>query len=200
MKQKVTSMRIRERVTALTVAAVTVLTLASTQLAGVASADDVYGEYTVGGKIEEAYTATGGPDKWGNPLIAESPAFQGGRFQTFEKNVSFYWKANVAGGTAHFVGGAIRGKWASLRYERGVLGWPLTNEIDVPGRGKRQNFQGGNVYYSSAGGTRTVWGGILARWSAKGGSTGFFGFPVSDEYRNGRGWAQDFNGGTLFFP
>jgi uncharacterized protein with LGFP repeats len=165
-----------------------------------ASADTAYGEFTVGGKIEEAFDATGGVDTWGNPITPERVAFRNGRFQVFEKNVSFYWNAGVDNGTAHFVGGAIRNKWGSRGFERGVLGYPLSNELDVPGRGKRQDFQGGNIYWSSSSGAHTVWGKILGRWAQLGGSRGFYGMPQTDEYRVGGRFAQDFAGGTIFWP
>lgn len=165
-----------------------------------ASADTVYGEFTVGGRIEEAFDNTGGVDKWGNPITGERVALRNGRFQVFEKNVSFYWNAGVDNGTAHFVGGAIRNKWGALGFERKALGYPLTDEQDVPGRGKRQDFQGGNIYWSSSAGAHQVWGKILGRWASMGGSRGFYGMPQTDEYRVGNRFAQDFAGGTIFWP
>ncbi|WP_307851770.1 lysozyme [Williamsia sp. CHRR-6] len=179
---------------------VSVAVVASSQFAGAASADNTYGEFLVGGKIEEAYLATGGAATWGNPTGPELSAGLGGRFQRFEKDTSFYWKASVAGGTAHQVGGAILRKWGTKRWERGPLGYPLTDEQDAAGKGKRQQFQGGNVYYSKNNGTFVVWGMLLGVWARKGGPGGFFGMPVSDEYRVGKKWAQDFSGGTLFWP
>lgn len=188
---------LRARVLGVLVAAATAATVCA---AGPASADTVYGEFTVGGKIGEAFDATGGVDKWGNPTTPERAAFAGGRFQVFEKNVSFYWNPRVDDGRAHYVGGAIRGKWGQLGFERKALGYPRTDEQSVPGRGKRQDFVGGNVYWSSAGGAHAVWGGILGRWSSQGGSRGYYGMPVSDEYRVGNRYAQDFAGGTVFWP
>ncbi|MCP2192773.1 LGFP repeat-containing protein [Williamsia deligens] len=177
-----------------------VLTAATLGAVAPATADTAYGEFTVGGRIGEAFDATGGVGTWGNPITGERAAYQNGRFQVFEKNVSFYWKASIDNGRAHYVGGAIRGKWGALGFERKALGYPVTDELDVPGRGKRQDFQGGNLYWSSSGGAHPVWGGILGRWASQGGSRGFFGLPQSDEYRVGNRYAQDFQGGTLFWP
>ena len=196
-------MHTRKRLTTWAVAVLSLLMIVSTQAVGTAAADESYGEYTVGGRILDAYKATGGPDKWGNPTMNEAAAAFGGRFQRFEKDTSFYWKASVSGGTAHQIGGAIRFRWGQYNFERGPLGFPVTDELDAAGKGRKQFFEGGNMYYGAATGTHPVWGQILNKYAAAGGPGGRLGLPVGDEYRqgpNGSRYAQDFQGGRLIWP
>ncbi|GAA2061166.1 LGFP repeat-containing protein [Williamsia deligens] len=193
-------MRIKERLTAAAIAAMAVAVVGAGQTA-VASADDVtIGEYTVGGRILDAYKATGGQEKWGAPTSNELPAADFGRFQTFEKDTAFYWKASVSGGVAHQIGGAIRVKWGSKNFERGALKWPTTDELDAAGKGRKQFFQGGNIYYGASTGTHIVWGEILNKYAARGGPASTLGLPTGDEYRVGNRFGQNFQGGQVFWP
>ncbi len=193
-------MRIKQRVTAAAVAAMAFTVLASTQVTSIASADEPSGEFTIGGRILEAYKATGGVAKWGEAVGDERPAF-GGRFQVFAKdNTHFYWKATVSAGIAHPVSGAIFAKYGTLQWERGVLKYPTSDPIGIPDKGVKQFFQGGNVYSGTSTNTYTVWGGILDKYAAAGGPTGRLGMPVSNEYRIGNKYAQNFKGGVLVWP
>ncbi|MBX7553194.1 hypothetical protein K1Y78_35585 [Streptomyces sp. tea 10] len=46
--------------------------------------------------------------------------------------------------------GAIPDKWAALGWETGTLGFPVGDELSNPdGQGKRQQFEGGTVYWSA---------------------------------------------------
>ena len=47
--------------------------------------------------------------------------------------------------------GAIRQQWAALGWERGPLGYPTTDEHDIPG-GRASNFQGGEIQWTQTGG------------------------------------------------
>ena len=43
----------------------------------------------------------------------------------------------------------IRDKWASLGWERSVLGYPVTDQaLTLDGRGEYNHFQGGSIYAS----------------------------------------------------
>ncbi|GAA1456655.1 LGFP repeat-containing protein [Williamsia maris] len=194
-------MRIKERMTAVAVAAMAVAMLGSTQV-GVASADKDFGEFSVGGRILEAFEATGGVDTWGNPTMNEAAAAYGGRFQRFD-NTSFYWKADVSGGVAHQIGGAIRALWSNTKtngqgYERGPLKYPVSDEL-AAGTGRKQFLQGGNVYYGANTGTHIVWGQILNKYAAAGGPDKL-GLPVGDEYKVGNQFRQDFQKGRVVWP
>ncbi|MCR5976708.1 lysozyme [Gordonia jinghuaiqii] len=168
-------------------------------LAPSAHADRVINGHLVGGKIEEAYSQTGGFFKWGVPTGPERASAKRGRYQTFSRDASFYWHPAVDGGTAHQVGGAIRARWQKAGAERGALGFPVTNEYKS-GSGRSNDFQGGVVTWSKTGGAQVVWGQILRLWQERGGAKGYFGVPLGGEYRIGGRYAQDFLNGTILWP
>src|SRR5690606_19446547 len=73
-----------------------------------------------------------------------------GRFNHFlgtpyTRAVSVYWTPETG---AHAVWGEIRKRWAALRWERGPLGYPTTDESRTPdGIGRYNHFsKGGSVY------------------------------------------------------
>lgn len=65
-----------------------------------------------------------------------------GQFSIFQFG-SVY--TSPASGT-HEVHGAIRDAWASIGYENSSLGFPITDEHDVPG-GRRNNFEHGYIVW-----------------------------------------------------
>ncbi len=74
-----------------------------------------------------------------------------GRFNHFQTG-SVYWTPLTG---AREVRGAIRGHWAALGWERG-LGYPVSDEYDVPG-GRRNDFQRGSIVWDAGtGATRVV--------------------------------------------
>jgi len=84
----------------------------------------------------------------GYPLTDESPCPDGvGRFNHFEGG-SIYWTPQVG---AHEVHGAIRDRWASMGWERCPLGYPVTDEHDIPG-GRASGFQHGTITWTPEGG------------------------------------------------
>lgn len=192
-------MGLKQRVAALTATILSGAILVTGQFAPMAAADGIYGGRPVVGKIEAAYVSSGGALKWGNPTSNEAPAARGGRFQVFAKDTSFYWQPQVGGGTAHQVGGAIKARWGSLNWERGALGFPTSDE-KAEGKARTNTFQGGTIYWSAKGGTHPVWGEIYKRWQAQKGAAGFYGAPISDEYRIDGAFAQDFSNGTIYWP
>ncbi|CAM3913990.1 hypothetical protein GCM10009551_068140 [Nocardiopsis tropica] len=171
----------------------------------VAKADQQVGRFLVKGQIEVSYFATGGWARWGVPLIAESNAARGGKFQTFKENTSFYWHPSVDGGNAHQIGGAIRAKWGENRWENGPLGYPITDEIQARGpfnsvSGAMNAFQGGVIYWSPTSGTWPVWGEILVKWSADKRESGKYGYPTGPEIRTGNSFSQTFQRGVITWP
>ncbi|WCI09163.1 hypothetical protein PJ267_04770 [Arthrobacter sp. OVS8] len=70
-----------------------------------------------------------------------------GRYNHFSgsRGSSIYWSPATG---AHAVQGAIRAKWASLGWERGRLGYPLTDEYAVP-VGRESAFRGGRLTWNS---------------------------------------------------
>ncbi|WP_307090832.1 LGFP repeat-containing protein [Rhodococcus sp. SORGH_AS_0301] len=101
-----------------------------------------------------------------------------GRMARFQNGV-IYWSPNSG---AHYVLSAILDKWASLGYESGVLGYPLSDELVNPDNiGRRQQFQNGFIYWSPTSGPHPITGQFLTRWAETGYEGGSLGYPWSDE-------------------
>jgi hypothetical protein len=101
--------------------------------------------HEVHGAIRDKYDLLGGPaGPFGFPLTDESPTPDGvGRFNHFEGG-SIYFNPAVGTFELH---GAIRDKWATLGYERGWLGYPTSDELDLPEGGRVNSFQNGCIYF-----------------------------------------------------
>lgn len=85
-----------------------------------------------------------------------------------------------------------------------ALGFPSSEEASIPG-GRRQSFDGAEIYWNAATNTTCeVQGAIREKWLALGGSSGFLGFPISDEtavLKGGHevGRSSQFEGGTIYW-
>lgn len=67
-----------------------------------------------------------------------------GRYNHFQGG-SIYWTSRTG---AHAVDGAILRKWASLGWERSILGYPTSDEARIAGgRGRVNEFQRGKIYW-----------------------------------------------------
>ncbi|QHN42469.1 hypothetical protein GII36_01230 [Candidatus Mycosynbacter amalyticus] len=104
-----------------------------------------YGEKYVVGEIYKKwaqYNYDGG--FLGKPMSDETKTPDGkGRFNVFEGG-SVYW--SPASG-AHSIGGKIRDGWAAIGWEVSWLGYPTSDEYNIPG-GKGQDFQGGYIRWT----------------------------------------------------
>lgn len=110
------------------------------------------GAHEVHGEILSEY---GGPTNFlGYPITDETGTPDGtGRFNHFTGG-SIYW---TPGTGAHEIHGAIRDHWAQLGWERGPLGYPRTDEYDIP-TGRRSDFAHGAISWDRATGVVTVTG------------------------------------------
>lgn len=153
------------------------------------------GAREVHGAIMARYAGLGSVRSFlGFPLTDETPTPDGtGRYNHFEGGGSLYWTPATG---ARLVYGAIRTKWASMGWERGFLGYPVSDEVGVTA-GRASRFQGGTVYWSATTGAHEVHGAILGRYLALGGTASRLGLPVSDEYAVPGGRRSDFRGGWL---
>ncbi|MEO8053153.1 MAG: hypothetical protein ABI833_22335 [Acidobacteriota bacterium] len=133
------------------------------------------------------------------PLTDESTTPDGvGRFNHFQGG-SVYWTPATG---AHEVHGDIRGKWASLGWERSFLGYPLTDESPTPdGVGRFNHFQGGSVYWTPGTGAHEVHGSIRNLWASMGWERSFLGYPTSDELptEDATGRYSEFQHGSIFW-
>lgn len=97
-----------------------------------------------------------GRSRWlGYPLTDETGTPDGvGRFNHFEQG-SIYWTPSL---NAHEVHGQIREKWASEGWERGRLGYPISDELpDSQTGGRLSRFQGGVIRWTPTGGAVIAW-------------------------------------------
>jgi hypothetical protein len=67
-----------------------------------------------------------------------------GRYSVFERG-SIYWSPSTG---AHEVHGRIRDRWQELGWETGALGYPTSDEHDVP-EGRRSDFQRGSITWNA---------------------------------------------------
>lgn len=171
-------------------------------VAPAAVADGSYCGYQVLGAIEATYKAMApNPSRpWestlGCPQSGEKKTPDGrGRFTTFAGG-SIYWTSSTG---ARAVWGEIGKKWGQLGWERGSLGYPKAAELTNPdGVGKRQEYEGGTVYWHPNSGAYAVWGRIGSLWGEHGYESGSFGYPTSDEFSiSGGGKTQAYDRATL---
>ncbi len=154
------------------------------------------GAHAIGGGILAAFRAAGlegGP--LGYPVTGESAAAAGARSQEF-RGGSIYWSESTG---AHAVWGGVRASWLASGGAGGVVGLPITGELDIPGKpGRYQDFVNGSAYWSPRTGARIVGPAVKAIWSSSGGATGPLGLPSTDEFDGpGDSRTQVFQGGQV---
>ena len=117
------------------------------------------GAHEVHGDIRLRWARRGGHRGFlGYPTTDETGTPDGrGRFNHFEHG-SIYWTPQTG---AHEVHGAILGLWASMGFERSRLGYPTSDEMDMPG-GRMSNFERGQIRWTPTGGPKATIGGGLA--------------------------------------
>jgi zinc D-Ala-D-Ala carboxypeptidase len=122
---------------------------------------------------------------------------RGGCYQNF-KNGAIYWSP---GSGAHAVSGSIQGRWGTLGWERGFLGYPTGDaRCTLVSGGCYQNFQGGTMYYQRSVGSWPIKGAIGAKWAQMGREANPLSYPASNESCSGTGTrtcTQHFIGGSI---
>ncbi len=99
----------------------------------------------------------------------------------------------------HEVHGSIADKFRQLGGSRGPLGLPITDEGRTASGAAWSGFERGRIYASFATGTNAVYGAIMSRYRALGGSAGFLGFPLADEEPATESGRQSrFEGGRIY--
>lgn len=135
----------------------------------------------------------------GYPITDEANAGSGkGRFNNFQ-NGTIIWKRDTP--EAFSVYGAIYGKWGTVQYDMGPLGFPLTDETATVGNtGRYNDFEHGAIYYNAAAGTHIIRSPILEAWSVADREKGLLKFPISDTPATKDGqnaYIQKFQGGRI---
>jgi peptidoglycan/xylan/chitin deacetylase (PgdA/CDA1 family) len=122
----------------------------------------------------------------------------GGCYQYYQSG-AVHWTTATG---ARITRGAIDAAWAAQGWEKGGLGYPISNEIGgLKNGGVYQNFQGGVIHWTAATGARITRGAIDATWAAQGWENGALGYPTSNEIgglKNG-GVYQNFQGGVIYW-
>src|SRR3712207_5701848 len=150
----------------------------------------------VRGAILQRYVTAGGPASRGFPVADDGGTADGtGALVRLQGGV-VYWSARTG---AHVVRGAILERWRSLGAQTGVLGYPIGDDVAVPG-GFKTDFAGGSVYWSASTGPQVVRGAILQRYVAAGGPRAL-GFPIADDgaTADGTGALVRLQGGVVYW-
>ena len=152
------------------------------------------GSYYVHDAMLGAYGAAGYErGRYGYPLTNETPSANGGVFQRFQGGTA-YWHP---GSDSYFVHDAVLGTYAFYNWERGELGYPLTDETASANGGVFQRFQGGTVYWSARTGSHAVPLSMLDLYGQHGYVRGHLGYPTSEPYWDGNREKQNFEHGVL---
>lgn len=101
-----------------------------------------------------------------------------GRRQHFEGSTIYWSPADLL--KAYSVGGAIADRWIALGAEGGILGYPVSDEEELPdGVGRMNRFENGVIYWHPTTGAHEVRGTILLDWADEGYELGPAGYPVA---------------------
>ncbi|SFK92714.1 Glucose/arabinose dehydrogenase, beta-propeller fold [Amycolatopsis sacchari] len=156
------------------------------------------GAHAIWGLIREKWAALDwekGPT--GYPATDELITPDGiGRYNHFSKASSIYWTPATG---AHGVWGEIRKTWAALDWEKGPMGYPVTDELTTPdGVGRYNHFdKASSIYWTPGTGAHEVYGAIRQRWSALGWERSYLGYPRSGEFTFDGGRRNDFQFGYI---
>ncbi|WP_020662100.1 GH25 family lysozyme [Amycolatopsis benzoatilytica] len=158
------------------------------------------GAQSIRGAIRQKWAALGWERGLGYPTTDESGTPDGiGRYNHFNgaQGASIYWTPATGAQSIH---GAIRTKWASLGWERG-LGYPTTDESGTPdGIGRYNHFngaQGASIYWTPATGAQSIHGAIRTKWASLGWERSGLAYPTSDEFAVTGGRRNTFQHGTI---
>ncbi len=147
------------------------------------------GKHTLCGPILAKYKALGGPAGFGYPgTDIVTAADKTGRYAHFQApgttadNRSIYWSPDTGAWEVH---GSIWVKWNELGRERGILGYPTSDERPTSdGVGRFNTFskagRGSGIYYAHGIGAHEVRGEIYQRYTALGGPARI-GYPENAE-------------------
>ncbi|RFU21757.1 N-acetylmuramoyl-L-alanine amidase [Geodermatophilus marinus] len=136
------------------------------------------GAHPLRGGIGEAYTAGGGPARFGVPLGGEVTVRNGAATQEFSRGYSLVWTTSGV----RLVAGGIREAWLARGGADGALGLPRGDEADTPsGGGRFSAFAGGTIVWSPTSGAVVLTGAIGRRWEAAGGLESSLGLPTGPQ-------------------
>lgn len=130
----------------------------------------------------------------GGPVSNETATADGrGRILQF-RDATILWSPETG---AHEVHGGIRAKYASMGWERGALGYPVTDETSGANGGKFNHFEKGSIYWNPSGGAFAVLGEINQEYTRLGRDRSSLLYPIGDQVDNGGTRTQQFQNGTI---
>ncbi|MGY1781217.1 N-acetylmuramoyl-L-alanine amidase [Geodermatophilus sp. SYSU D01036] len=153
----------------------------------------------VGGMKVSFDRLAGQAGRLGYPVSGEEHLASTGGFRQRFQGGDLYWTERTGG---QVVAGGIALAYQRLGAEVGRLAYPVAGEEYLgDGRGFRQRFQGGSIYWTAATGGMQVTGGIGGLYAGTGAQAGRLGYPVNDErgLADGRGVVQSFEGGVVYW-
>ena len=155
------------------------------------------GAHTTKGAIQAYWATNGWENGWLGYPTGDELKINGGVSQTFQGG-TIWW--NEKTGETHAVHGGILTEYATQKWEQGDLGYPVTDEHDgLKNGGAAQEFQSGQIHWSSTTGAHTTKGAIQAYWATNGWENGWLGYPTGDELKINGGVSQTFQGGTIWW-
>lgn len=165
---------------------------------GVITWTPTLGALTVDGGIGSTWIGLGADaSSLGLPTSEESCGLRnGGCYQVFQ-NGEIHWSPQYG---AFATSGSIQKVWASLGYESGQLGYPISPQIcGLISNGCYQLFEKGRIMSSPTQGTYALAGAIGALWAAQGFENGSLGYPTGPETcgLTGGGCYQNFQNGQI---
>jgi hypothetical protein len=158
------------------------------------------GAFEVHGAIRDKWLALGADlSVLGCPISDVTTTADGvGRYTHFQYG-SIYWTETTGAFEVH---GTIRDRWARLGWERGILGYPISDVTSsADGLGRYAHFQNGSIYWSARTGAFEIRGAIRDKWIQLGAETGFLGYPISSETltTNKAGTYVKFQNGAIYW-
>jgi uncharacterized protein with LGFP repeats len=157
----------------------------------------------VANSIAPAYIAAGGADGiLGSPTgAADTRLKNSGSWQPFQNGAIY---SSPATGSHILLNGSVRQFWTAQDYEKGALGYPITDlATGLRGGGSWQGFEGGAVYAGPRGTYSVPNGTIRDLWSQLGAETdsaSALGYPVGrmDQQLRDKGSWQGYEKGAIY--
>ena len=150
--------------------------------------------YEASEAIDAKHRAMGGAP--GAAVGTVTPGQGLGFYQLYAEG-AIYWRQDL-GATELY--GVVYQRYASIGgADSSFLGYPIADQTtDSDGVGQVGVFEHGSVYWSPRSGAFEVHGAIFDSWNSLGGTHGWLGYPVSDEYDDGQGGRRsDFENGRI---
>ncbi|MDN4611058.1 GH25 family lysozyme [Arthrobacter burdickii] len=121
---------------------------------------------------------------------------EGGCYQNYQYGQVHWTKATGA----HATQGAVNSAWGKSGWEKGTLGYPVTDlTCGLKNSGCVQSFQKGNIYWTPLTGAALTLGAIDGTWSSLGRENSKLGYPTANEACGlvDGGCYQNFQGGQI---